>query len=118
VPSRAIELILARQLASGLRAATIVVDPDGIVVGSSDAAERWLAPGTEASLLPFRRPDGGPLAPEEQPVTVALRDRRPVSAVIVGEGSAQPVQVLVWPLESSDGELAGAIVGLWPAGTG
>jgi hypothetical protein len=116
VPARSIELILARQLASGLRAATIVVDPDGVVVGSSDAAEPWLAPGTEASLLPFRSPDGSPLPAADQPVAVALRTRRPVAAIALSAASPGRVEVLAWPLESTDGELAGAIVQVWPAG--
>jgi PAS domain-containing protein len=83
-----IELILMRQLASCLGVAIFIVDPDGSLVFFNEPAEMLLGrrfeetgemPSGELSSL-FSPEDGRgmPLPSEDMPITVALRDRRPV----------------------------------------
>ncbi len=88
---QAIELILARQLASGLAVPVLLVDASGDTLFFNEPAELIFGRRLdEIDALPFDRRtallaplsmDGEPIPPEELPGMVAMRNRRPAHAV-------------------------------------
>lgn len=126
VAQQAIELILARQLASGLAVPVLLVDASGDTLFFNEPAELIFGRRLdEIDALPFDRRtallaplsmDGEPIHPEEMPAMVAMRNRRPAHAVlrIHGlDGVQRPVEATAIPLESTGGRVLGAIVVLW-----
>jgi PAS domain-containing protein len=123
-----IELILARQLASGLVVPVLLVDERGDTVFFNEPAELLfgrrfdeidLLPleGRKAALAPADTA-GRPLDADQLPAVVAMRERRPVHATIQihgPDGGLHPVETTVFPLEGADGKLEGAFVVLWRA---
>ena len=121
-----IELILARQLASGLMVPVLLVDARGDTVFFNEPAEPLFGRRfDEIDLLPLDRrtsllapadADGRPLGADQLPGIVAMRERRPVHARIQIQGSdgqLRPVETTAFPLESAGGNLEGAFVILW-----
>jgi len=123
-----IELILVRQLASGLAVPTVVADASGSLVFINEPAERLLGVRfDEIGDLPFGEwttsfapTDGGTeVAPERLPLAIALQERRPAHGPleIVGrDGVARTIEITAFPLESAHGQLEGAVAMFWEVG--
>jgi PAS domain-containing protein len=126
-----LELILARNLISGIELAAFLVDPDGVLVFFNDAAGELVGRRFEevgrlrreewsSEFGPFD--EFGKLMPTDTlPLTVALRqglpahDRFRVSSS--GDGELVEVDVSALPLGTADG-FKGAIVVFWRTDTG
>ena len=119
----AVELILARQLASGLSVPVLLVDARGDTVFYNEPAEAIFGRAfDEIEALPFeertamlapRRDDGQPLAVEKLPGMLAMRDRRPAHAefYIHGfDGVLRQVEATAIPVESAGGHVLGALI--------
>ncbi|MEA2409962.1 MAG: hypothetical protein QOC77_523 [Thermoleophilaceae bacterium] len=126
-----LELILARNLISGIELAAFLVDPDGVLVFFNDAAGELVGRRFEevgrlrreewsSEFGPFD--EFGKLMPTDTlPLTVALRqglpahDRFRVSSS--GDGELVEVDVSALPLGTADG-FKGAIVVFWRTDSG
>ena len=110
VAQQAIELILARQLASGLAVPVLLVDASGDTLFFNEPAELIFGRRLdEIDALPFDSRtallaplsmDGEPIRPEELPGMVAMRNRRPAHAVfhVHGlDGVPRPVEATAIP---------------------
>ena len=121
-----IELILVRQLASGLAVPTFVTDGAGSLVFINEPAERLLGIRfDEIDEMPFETwstifsPDdeaGEPVEPAKLPLAIALLQRRPAHGPlrIVGrDGIARHIEITAFPLESAHGQLEGGVAMFW-----
>jgi PAS domain-containing protein len=121
-----IELILVRQLASGLAVPTFVVDAAGALVFLNEPAERLLGVRfDELGEMPFdvwatafTPPDGNRpgTKPDELPLAIALQRRRPAHGPlnIVGrDGIRRQIEITAFPLESAHGQLEGGVAMFW-----
>src|SRR3954454_23134961 len=128
--SQSLELILARNLISGIQLAAFLVDPDGVLVFFNDAAgelvgrrfeevgrlrrEKWTS-----EFGPFD--EFGKLMPTDTlPVTVALRQGLPAHDRFRVSGSDDElieVDVSALPLGATDG-FKGAIIVFWRTDSG
>jgi PAS domain-containing protein len=125
VAEQVVELIIARNLISGVALAGFIVDPEGVVVFFNDAAgeligrrfqevgplgrEQW-----SSQFGPFD--EFGQLMPTgDLPLTVALRDGLPANGrfhVRKTDGELLEVEVSALPLITAQG-FQGAIVVFW-----
>jgi PAS domain-containing protein len=125
-----LDLILARNLISGIKLAAFLIDPDGVLVFFNDAAGELIGRRFEevgrldrdqwnSEFGPFD--EFGKLMPTDgMPLTQALRDGLPAHDrfyVSVGEDELLEVEVSALPLTTAEG-FQGAIVGFWRADTG
>lgn len=126
-----LDLILARNLVSGIKLAAFLIDPDGTLVFFNDAAGELIGRRFEevgrlerdqwsTEFGPFD--EFGKLMPtEDMPVSKALREGLPAHGrfhVSVGDGERlTPVDVSALPLTSAEG-LQGAIVVFWRSDSG
>jgi PAS domain-containing protein len=126
-----IDLILARNLVSGIKLATFLIDPEGVLVFFNDAAGELIGRRFEevgrldrdewnSRFGPFD--EFGQLMPtDSMPLTEALREGLPAHGrfrVSAGEGDELiDVEVSALPLNTAEG-FQGAIVGFWRADTG
>jgi PAS domain-containing protein len=121
-----VELILARQLASGLAVPVLIVDDRGDTVFYNEPAEAIFGRNfDEIDALPFeerarmlapRRDDGQPLPVERLPGMMAMRERRPAHAefYIHGfDGILRAVEATAIPVESAGGHVLGALIVVW-----
>jgi PAS domain-containing protein len=128
--SQPLELILARNLISGITLSAFLVDPDGVLVFFNDAAgelvgrrfdevgrlrrEEW-----SSEFGPFD--EFGKLMPtEDLPLTIALRQGLPAHdrfRVSGRDDELIEVDVSALPLSTADG-FKGAIVVFWRTDTG
>ena len=121
-----IEIILLRQVAGYLATPLFVVDEDGTLEYYNEPAELLLGHRyEETGQMPLEEwgrlwapthPDGRPMDPEELPVAVAVRDRKPVQGTlsIRGlDGVDRSLIVTAVPLEASDGAHLGAVAIFW-----
>jgi len=121
-----IELILVRQLASGLAVPVFVVDSDGDLLFINESAERLLGVRfDELGEMPFaewttafapRDAAGQPIDPASLPLPIAIRERRPTHGPleIVGQdGVSRAIEVTAIPLEGVHGELLGGVAMFW-----
>jgi len=121
-----IEIVLLRQVAGYLATPVFLVDEDGALEFYNEPAEVLLGRRYEESgqvpleewgrLWTPTHPDGRPLAPEELPLAVAVRDRKPVQGTfsIRGlDGVDRQLTVTALPLEASDGAHLGAFAIFW-----
>jgi PAS domain-containing protein len=128
--SQPLELILARNLISGITLSAFLVDPDGVLVFFNDAAgelvgrrfdevgrlrrEEW-----SSEFGPFD--EFGKLMPtEDLPLTIALRQGLPAHdrfRVSSRDDELIEVDVSALPLSTADG-FKGAIVVFWRTDTG
>lgn len=128
---QSIDLILARNLISGIKLAAFLIDPDGVLVFFNDAAGELVGRKFEevgrldrdewnSEFGPFD--EFGQLVPtDSMPLTEALRDGLPANGRFrISAGADRElieVEVSALPLTSAEG-FQGAIVGFWQAGTG
>ncbi len=122
-----IELLLLKQVAGYLSTPVFLIDEDGALEYYNEPAEELLGQRYEETgripleiwgkiWSPITDPDGRELAPEELPVAVAARDRRPVLGDVVfrrPDGSHRQITVTALPLEAADGSLLGAFAIFW-----
>lgn len=118
----AIEMILAKQLASHLAHAVFLVGPDGSLLYYNEPAERLLGMRfEETGAMPLKEwgtvfapadDERGPLPPEELPLAVALRERRPTHgdlAIRGLDGVDRRIAVVALPIEGQAGRHLGAM---------
>jgi PAS domain-containing protein len=123
-----VEIILMRELASHLATPIFVVDPDGSLLFYNEPAERILgARYDETGRMPvdewstrFEPTDDEdtPIAPDDLPLVVALRERRPVHALfwIRGiDGERRRIGVTAVPLVGLVDYPLGAAALFWEA---
>lgn len=120
-----IELILVRQLASGLAIPTFVADAAGSLVFLNEPAERLLGirfdelgdMPFEAWTTGFTPPDAhGGVAPEQMPLAIALHERRPAHGplrILGRDGVQREIEITAFPLESAHGQLEGGVAMFW-----
>ena len=126
MPQRPVELILARELASSLTVAVLLVDEKGDTLFFNEPAELIFGRHfDEIDALPFeeraailapRRENGQPMPVEDLPGMVAMRQRRPVHATFHMhglDGVLRPLEATAIPLENAGGDLLGAFVLMW-----
>jgi hypothetical protein len=121
-----IEIVLLKQVAGYLSTPFFLVDEEGgleyyneaaeVVLGHRYEESGWMSLEEWGRLWRPTDPDGRPLAPEELPVTVAVRDRKPVQATVSIrglDGVDRQLTVTALPLEASDGTHLGALAIFW-----
>ena len=120
-----IELILVKQLASGLAIPTVVADASGTIVFINEPAERLLGVRfDELGDLPYEVWTSSfaptiahmPVESHELPLSVALHERRPAHGdiEIVGrDGIARAIEITAFPLESAHGVVEGGVAMFW-----
>ena len=122
MPSREIEIILMRQLASYLATPVFVVDPDGTLAFYNESAESILGQRFDetgemsasewASAFVATDEAGRPLPPESLPVMIALREGRPAHGSFVVQGLdrvSRHIDVVAFPLIGQQRRLLGAV---------
>jgi PAS domain-containing protein len=121
-----VELILARQLASGLAVPVLLVDARGDTLFYNEPAEAIFGRRfDEIDALPFeeraamlapRRENGEPLPIDRLPGMIAMRERRPAHAEIYIhglDGILRAVEATAIPIESAGGHVLGTLVVMW-----
>jgi PAS domain-containing protein len=122
----AVEIILARQLASELAVPVLLVDARGDTLFYNEPAEAIFGRQfDQIDSLPFeerttmlapRRGDGRALPAELLPGMMAMRERRPAHARlrIHGlDGAPRAVEAIALPIESARGHVLGALIAMW-----
>ena len=123
---RDVGLILMRQLASGLAVPTLIADAAGDWLFFNEPAERLLgqrfdevgAIGTEEGNRAFdvRDEHGNELPAEQVPLTVAMRELRPVHRRVRirgRDGHDRTIEVTAYPLVGAGGHLIGGVAMFW-----
>ena len=126
MPQRPVELILARQLASGLAVPVLLVDARGDTLFFNESAEpifgRRFDELDELSLerrTEVMRPrdgQGEPLPVDDLPGMIAMRERQPAHVgfyIDSYDGHRRAVEATAIPLESAGGHVLGAFIVLW-----
>lgn len=121
-----IEILLLKQVAGYLAMPVFVVDEDGALEYYNEPAEELLGQRyEETGQIPLENwgklwlptdPDGRHLDPEELPVALAVRERRPVLGNIAirrPDGSDRHLTITALPLEAADGSHLGAFAIFW-----
>ncbi|MCI0346647.1 MAG: PAS domain-containing protein [Chloroflexi bacterium] len=124
--AHAVELILARQLSSGLTVPVLLVDARGDTLFYNEPAEAIFGRRfDEIDALPFeeravllapRRENGEPLPVDQLPGMIAMRERRPAHAEIYIhglDGVLRAVEATAIPIESAGGHVLGTFVVMW-----
>ena len=125
--AHAVEVILARQLASELAIPVLLIDASGDTLFYNESAETIFGRRfDDIGALPFearmkslapRRGDGRPLPVDLLPGMLAMRERRPAHGQfsIHGlDGLPRAVEATAVPIESAGGDVLGAIIAMWP----
>jgi len=125
-PQTAIELILARQVASYLTLPILLTDAAGDTFFYNESAEQLLGrrfdevgslPLAErAQTLAFRDESGGPVAFDDLPLVRALRLGRPDYRRLTMrglDGVDRSIEATAFPLTRSDGTLVGGVAIFW-----
>lgn len=124
-----VELILMRQLASYLTLPMFVVGVNESLLFYNQAAEVHLGRRFEeagemplnelSTIFQIKRIDGSDYPPDELPLTIALRDRRPTHDTLRFhslDGVDHIVDVTAFPLEGHGGRHVGAVAIFWDKG--
>jgi PAS domain-containing protein len=128
--AQSVELILARNLISGIGVAAFLVDPEGVLVFFNEAAGQLIGRRFE-EVGRLRREEwnsefgpfdefGKLLPPSDLPLTVALREGLPAHDrfhLSVHDDELVEVDVSALPLATADG-FKGAIVVFWRTDSG
>lgn len=123
---RDIGLILMRQLASGLALPVWLSDERGDLLFFNEPAEKLLGRRFDdvgdvslddaRRVLAFRDAEGNALAPDQTPLLVALRERRPVHRLVrmsALDGHDHEIEVTAFPLVGGGGHLIGGVAMFW-----
>lgn len=123
---QSIELILFRQLATGLAVPVFLVDAAGDLVYLNEAAERLLGVRLDdVDQMPFGewttafrpRTSGGASAQvEDLPLVKAINERQPAHGPLVitgSDGVERTIEITAFPLEGGRGRLIGAVAMFW-----
>ena len=126
MPQQPVELILMRQLASYLSVPLFIIGPDERLIYYNEAAEPLVGrPHSEVGTIMlsdinamFQVTDesGRPVTPDKLPLTVAVREHRPVHARLMGKslgGEPRHVEVTALPLQGQAGRYLGAVAIFW-----
>ncbi len=121
-----LELLLLKQVAGYLAMPVFLVDEDGALAYYNEPAEELLGQRyEETGQIPLEiwgklwsptDSDGRHLSPEELPVALAVRDRRPVLGVVAirrPDGSDRQLTITALPFEAADGSHLGAFAIFW-----
>lgn len=121
-----IELVLLKQVAGYLAMPVFVVDDDGTLAYYNESAEELLGLRyEETGQLPLQAwgplwsptdAEGRPISPDELPLALAIRDRRPVQGNVSirrPDGSDRQITITALPLEAADGSHLGAFAVFW-----
>ena len=121
-----IELLLLKQVAGYLATPVFLIDEDGALEYYNEPAEQLLGQRyEETGQIPLETwgkiwaptdLDGRPLAPDELPVAVAARERRPVLGTVAirrPDGSDRHLTITALPFDSADGARLGAFAIFW-----
>jgi len=124
--SKAIQMILARQLASCVAMPVLLVDTEGTLIFYNEPAEDLMQqrfeetgeiPAEEWSrLVTVADDDKVPLPPDERPMRAAMINRQPVSRKMWtrrGDGPWRHMQVTAFPLVGEGDQLVGAMNIFW-----
>jgi PAS domain-containing protein len=124
--SRAIQIILARQLASCVAMPIILVDAEGTLIFYNEPAEAILNARFEetgevsaeewSQMVAVTDEDRNPILPEDRPMRVARLQRRPVSRTIwmrSGGGEWRHLQITAFPLVGEGGHMLGVMDIFW-----
>lgn len=120
---KGVELILMRQLASHLATPVFVVDAEGSLLFYNESAGKLLGHGYQetgdlsmdewSAIFKPTREDGAEVLPNELPLVVALRERRPAYLAplyMVGlDNVPRKIAVIAFPLEGQQGRHLGAV---------
>jgi PAS domain-containing protein len=111
MPQQEIEVILARHLSEYLFMPIFIVNPDGDLVFYNEPAEAILGKNySETGIMPASEwstvfqpmtADGKTIPPEELPLVIALRERRPAHKVIWIhglDGIMREIEITAFPL--------------------
>ena len=122
-----VELILAKQAASGLSVPILIVDARGDTLFYNEPAETIFGRRFDeidalrfeerTAVLAPRRQNGEPLPVEQRPAMLAMRERRPAHAefFIRGlDGVPRAIEATAIPMEGATGDVLGAFVVMWP----
>jgi PAS domain-containing protein len=126
MPQREIEVILTRQLASYLSLPIFIVDPEGTLIFYNEPAEAILGhrfeetgemPADEWATI-YTAPNGSndPVAPEQLPLMIALRERQPAHGQLAIHGLdnvRRLIEVTAFPLVGQAGRHLGAVALFW-----
>ena len=125
-PQRNLILILARDFASRLATAVVLVDEQGSIIYYNEAASRMLGIRfVEGAGMPaddwstrFHQVDeaGQPIGLDENPLGIAFRQQKPNHRVLRFrdlEGNTHRVGVTAFPLLAHAGDLVGALAIFW-----
>jgi PAS domain-containing protein len=124
--SKAIQIILARQLASCVAMPILLVDAEGTLIFYNEPAEAIMDRRfEETGEIPADEWNRGvtvvdehrnPIAPEDRPMTVARLQRRPISRTIwtrSGDRDWRHLQVTAFPLVGEGGHFLGVMNIFW-----
>ena len=124
--SKAIQMILARQLASCVAMPILLVDAEGTLIFYNEPAEAILNQRFEETgeipahewnrLVTVVDEDRNPVLPEERPMRVARLQRRPVSRTIwmrSGDSEWRHLHVTAFPLVGEGGQMLGVMNLFW-----
>ena len=124
--SKAIQIILARQLASCVAMPILLVDAEGTLIFYNEPAEAILNARFEETgevsaeewntMVAVTDEDRKPIPPEDRPMRVARLQRRAVSRPIwlkSGGGEWRHLQVTAFPLIGEGGQLLGVMDIFW-----
>jgi len=119
-------LILMRQLSSGLAVPTILFDAEGDLLFYNEPAASLLGQPFEdigdlplarsARIFELRDEKRQPLAADQVPAAVAMRERRPVHRMVwlaSFDGADRLLEVTSFPLLGGGGHLIGAVAMFW-----
>lgn len=126
MPQREVGLILIRQLAAGMAVPMLIADDSGDLLFFNEAAEVLLGQRfDEVGELPleerrqifaFRDEAGNPVADDQPPLVVALREQRPVHRRVWFrgfDGRDREIEVTAFPLLGGGGHLIGGVAMFW-----
>ena len=124
--SKAIQIILARQLASCVAMPILLVDAEGTLIFYNEPAEAILngrfeetgeIPADEwNTLVTVEDEERNPVLPEDRPMRAALIQRRPISRTIwmrSGDSGWRHLQVTAFPLVGEGDQLLGVMNIFW-----
>lgn len=124
--AKAIQVILARQLASCLAMPILIVDTEGTLIFYNEPAELILgqrfdetgemAADEWGALFAFADEARKPIAQEERPMMLALSERKPNSRTVwirCGDREWRHVSITAYPLIGEGGQFLGATMIFW-----